>query len=402
MTVSPPTAPKAASSDQASALPTPPSSDSVTLAIDAMSGEQGPAAAVEGAAIALARRDPKRAIDKAHVIFFGDEATLKPLVARAIGPLGPDLEARVAVRHAPAAVAMNAGPREALRADASTSMRQALDAAAGSSSPAAAVSAGNTAALVAMAARRLGRPAGVSRPAIAALWPLSPRARAQQASCVVLDVGAGLSASAAQLVELALMGAEYARIALSPPGAAALDRPRVALLNVGAEDIKGRPELRQSAEQLTMLSSTGAYGFSYVGFIEASDIAAGSADVVVTDGFTGNIALKSAEGAARLVGDFTRAAFTETVLARLAAFAAAPVLSRLHRRMDPRRVNGGVLLGLDQVIVKSHGAADAVGLSCAIELAAEMGRRNVAQRIAAQVAKLRREAKDRPDDTLAL
>jgi glycerol-3-phosphate acyltransferase PlsX len=229
--------------------------------------------------------------------------------------------------------------------------------------------------MMAMALFCLRRAKGVDRPAIAALWPT----KGPREHCIVLDMGADVRADAADLAKYAVMGSEYARIALNT------EVPRVAVLNVGVEETKGRPEVKEAAEILREMANRGGSGFTFEGFIEANAIPTGKADVVVTDGFTGNVALKSAEGTAQFIGDHLRGAFEHHWSSRIAALLSMASLRRLKRRIDPRRVNGGVFLGLDGLAVKSHGSADATGFAAAVDLAATMSRADVMNRIAGQL-----------------
>jgi glycerol-3-phosphate acyltransferase PlsX len=229
-----------------------------------------------------------------------------------------------------------------------------------------AISAGNTGALMAMAKVKLRTVAGLSRPAIAALWPTI------RGQTVVLDVGANIDTDARQLVDFAIMGEAYARVVLG------LDRPSVGLLNVGAEDMKGHDELKAAAAAL----KDSGLPIRFHGFIEGDDISAGTVDVVVTDGFTGNIALKAAEGTARLIGHYIRSAMQRSLFSRLGYVLARPGFAVLKEKMDPRAVNGGVFLGLNGVVVKSHGGTDAIGFANAVELAIEMGESDFTARIA--------------------
>jgi hypothetical protein len=196
----------------------------------------------------------------------------------------------------------------------------------------------------------------------------------------VLDVGADVRADPLNLAQYAVMGAEYARVGLD------VARPRVGLLNVGSEEMKGRPEIRSARDIIE--TAAGAAGYEWVGFVEGGDIARDRADVVVTDGFTGNVALKTAEGTAAFIGDELRGAFRHSVLSKLAALAARSSLKRMQRRIDPRRVNGGVFLGLMGAVVKAHGGSDATGVASALALSARMARTGFAQTVAAGVARL--------------
>ncbi|WP_018633297.1 phosphate acyltransferase PlsX [Neomegalonema perideroedes] len=337
----------------------------VVLSIDAMGGDRAPASVLGGLAKALRERPDLR------FILHGDEARLAPLLKK-----GAPLAASVELRPAPDVVAMDAKPSQVLRRGRSTSMWKALEAVRDGEASAA-VSAGNTGALMAMALFCLRAAPGVKRPAIGALWP----SRNASGYSLALDMGADVRADAEDLVLYALMGAEYARVRFQAP------RPRVGLLNVGVEETKGLPEIKEAGAELRRLSEDPSLAFEYVGFVEANDIFSGEVDVVVTDGFTGNTALKSAEGAAKFVGESLKSAFAHTWLSRLGAFFAYPSLRRFKKRIDPRQANGGVFLGLNGLVIKSHGGADATAYAAAVALAADLAREDVGSRIAAGVRK---------------
>jgi glycerol-3-phosphate acyltransferase PlsX len=239
----------------------------------------------------------------------------------------------------------------------------------------AAVSAGNTGALMAMAKFCLKPLAGIDRPAIAVLWPTV------DAECIVLDVGANVGADTRQLVEFALMGAAMARALFG------IERPSVGLLNIGVEEIKGVDELKAAAAILR----DAPLSLTYRGFVEGDDIGHGAADVVVTDGFTGNIALKTAEGTAKQIGEYLRAAMGRSLLARIGAALAMGAFRALKEKMDPRQLNGGIFLGLNGIVVKSHGGTDATGFASAVDLAYDMASSGVVKRLADDVARLHAE-----------
>jgi len=335
----------------------------ITLSIDAMGGDNAPASVIDGV-LKRARKDPD-----IRFLLHGDAPTLEPLLARR-----KELEGRAEIRHAEDVIEMDAKPSVAVRRGRKSSLWHALESVRDGEASAM-VSAGNTGAMMAMALFCLRRATGVDRPAIAALWPTS----GIHEHCIVLDMGADVRADAADLAKYAVMGAEYARIALGT------EAPRVGVLNVGTEENKGRPEVKEAAEILREMAAQDGAPFEFTGFIEANAIPMGHADVVVTDGFTGNVALKSAEGTARFVGDHLRGAFEHDWSSRLAGLFAMASLRRLKRRIDPRRVNGGVFLGLDGLAVKSHGSADATGFDAALDLAATMSRADVIKRIAVQL-----------------
>ena len=247
-----------------------------------------------------------------------------------------------------------------------------------------AVSCGNTGALMAVSMVRLRKLPGVNRPAIACFWP----SRNAAGYNVMLDVGADIKADAGDFMQYAMMGASYARNALGTA------RPRVGLLNVGTEEHKGSAELKLAQELLMANSAAGDY--DYVGFVEGSDIPSDRVDVIVTDGFTGNIALKTGEGTARLVSDFLRETLTSTIWAKLGYLLARRAFGRLRERMDPRQANGGVFLGLNGTVVKSHGGADATGVAAALGLAIRLARAGFLERLAARVASARNAGQDAP------
>ena len=329
-----------------------------------MGGDAGPAAILAGAAIAR-RRHPK-----ARFLFHGDEGTLKPLLGRHLF-----LSRRSEIAHAPDVVSMEEKPSQAIRRGRDSSMWHALEAVAAKRAHAA-VSAGNTGALMAMSLFVLKRIEGIMRPAIAVLWPT------MRGQTVVLDVGANAECEAEQLVDFAVMGEAFARAIFG------IERPTVGILNIGEEDVKGIEPVKRAAQILR--AST--LPIEFCGFVEGDDIGAGAADVVVTDGFTGNVALKTAEGTAKLIGHFFRSALMRSVFGRLGALLASGALRTLRKKMDPRSSNGGVFLGLNGVVVKSHGGTDALGFASAIDLAIDMAESDVVARISADrtgvVAKL--------------
>lgn len=238
----------------------------------------------------------------------------------------------------------------------------------------AAVSCGNTGALMAVSMFRLRKLPGVNRPAIACMWP----SKNSSGFNIMLDAGGDIRADAPDLLQYAQMGASYSRNGLD------VETPRVGLLNVGTEDHKGRAELRQANDLLSEAAKAGS--FKYIGFVEGSDLPSSRVDVIVTDGFTGNIALKTGEGTAKLVADLLRQAFANSILSKFAALLAMTSLKRLKKRIDPRRVNGGIFLGLNGTVIKSHGSADATGVSAAIKLAFQLTKSGFQDRLAARVA----------------
>jgi glycerol-3-phosphate acyltransferase PlsX len=342
------------------------------VSVDAMGGDRGPAAVVAGL-VASARHDPN--ID---FILHGDESVLRPMVDR-----HGEVAARVQIRHAPRVVTMSDKPSQVMRHGDGTSMWSAIESVKQGEAKVA-VSCGNTGALMAVAMIRLRKLPGVNRPAIACLWP----SRNPGGFNVMLDVGADIKAEPEDLLQYATMGAAYARNGLD------LARPRVGLLNVGTEEHKGRAELKIAHDRMT--AAQDAAGFEFVGFVEGGDIPSSRVDVIVTDGFTGNIALKTGEGTAKLVSELLREAFSASLLSRFAALLALGSLKRLQKRIDPRRVNGGVFLGLNGTVVKSHGSADETGVSAAIRLAAQLARSGFNDRLAARLASAEAAGQDAP------
>ena len=314
-----------------------------SLAIDAMGGDAAPEVVLDGLELA-AERHPQ-----ARFLLVGDEARVGGALARR------KRAAKVcSLRHAPEVVSGDLKPTAALRMRGS-SMRIAIDAvAAGEASGI--VSAGNTGALMALAKIVIKTMPEIDRPALAAIGPSA------RGDVVLLDLGANVQCDARNLVEFAIMGDAFARVALG------LTTPSIGLLNVGSEELKGDDRVRAAAEILR----DSHVGSQFRGFIEGHDITAGTVDVVVTDGFTGNVALKTGEGALKLMRDLLRQVFTSSVPARLGYLLARPALDRLREWMDPRRYNGAILLGLNGVVVKSHGGTDALGFAHAVDVAMDM------------------------------
>lgn len=330
-------------------------SGTVRIALDAMGGDVGPSVVIDGAAIAGERRP------ESQFLFFGDRAQVEPLLAR-----HPDLAARSQVTHTEVSIRMDDKPSVALRAGRrSSSMWCAIEAVKRGEADAA-VSAGNTGALMAMSKICLHTLAGIDRPALAAIWPTA------RGESIVLDVGATIGADAQSLVDLAIMGSAMAHIVLG------VERPSVGLLNVGAEEIKGIEEVRAASRRLRELDLP---QLDYRGFVEGDDLGRGTVDVVVTEGFTGNIALKTAEGTARQIGQYLREAMGQSWRSRLGYVLAKPAFEALRRKIDPRRANGGLFLGLDGIVIKSHGGTDAEGFAGAIDIGYDMVRHRLLDRI---------------------
>jgi glycerol-3-phosphate acyltransferase PlsX len=336
----------------------------LTVSIDAMGGDAGPGIVVSALLKSLLRHPD------VQFILHGDETQLNALTAR-----HTKLAGRVSVRHAPGQVTMQDKPSHVLRRGKDTSMWHTIDCVKQGDADVA-VSAGNTGALMAVSMFRLGIIEGISRPAIAVIWPT------MRGQTVVLDVGANVGATDEQLVDFAVMGEAFAHVIFG------LTRPTVGILNVGAEEQKGNDGVRGAAAILRHSNLPMAFH----GFVEGDDISKGTVDVVVTDGFTGNIALKTAEGTARLVGAYLRSALRRSLLSKLGAVIASGALDTLRRKLDPRAQNGGIFLGLNGVVVKSHGGADAVGFASALDMAIDMARADINARITADRSRITAES----------
>src|SRR5271156_406241 len=308
-----------------------------------MGGGQAPAMVVAGLEIA-AERHPN-----ARFLLVGDEARVAPVRAVPGRPA-----AACTLRHAPDVISDEAKPTAALR-QRQASMRVAIDAVAGGEASGV-VSAGNTGALLAIAKIVIKTLPGIDRPAMAAIGPSG------RGAVVMLDLGANVTCDTRNLVEFAVMGDVFARTVLG------LTAPTIGLLNIGSEELKGNDRVRDAAEILRQ----SPIGKQFHGFVEGHDIAAGTTDIVVTDGFTGNIALKTGEGALKLIGELLRQVFRSSLAARVAYLLARPGLDRLREWLDPRRYNGAVMLGLNGVVVKSHGGTDALGFAHAMDVALDM------------------------------
>ena len=327
----------------------------IRIAVDAMGGDHGPAVTIPGAAVTLARHPD------AEFIMFGDEAAIKPLLDRQ-----PKLKAASRVVHTSVAIRMDDKPSQALRYGRwKSSMWLAIDAVKKHEADVA-VSAGNTGALMAMSRFSLRMLEGVERPGIAAIWPTT------RGESVVLDMGASIGGDAHHLVNLAVMGAAMARVLFD------IDKPTVGLLNIGVEEVKGLEEVKDAGALLRERTSS---DLEYVGFVEGDDIGKGTVDVIVTEGFAGNIALKTAEGTARQLTTFLRNAMNRTWRSRIGYLFAKPAFDALKEKMDPRRSNGGVFLGLNGIVIKSHGGTDAEGFASALDMGYDMARYDLLARI---------------------
>jgi glycerol-3-phosphate acyltransferase PlsX len=318
----------------------------VRIALDAMGGDVGASVVIPGAAISLTRHPDT------EFLLFGDRAKIEPELAN-----HPKLKAASRVIHTDVVVSAHDKPSQALRRGRKTSsMWLAIDAVKKGEADVA-VSAGNTGALMAMARFNLRTLPGIDRPAIAATWPTI------RGDSVVLDLGASVGGDAHHLAALAVMGSAMASVLFN------LKRPTVGLLNIGVEEMKGHEEIREAAELLREMNLP---QLEYIGFVEGDSIGRGVADVVVTEGFSGNIALKAAEGTARQINEYLRGAIERSWRSRIGYLFARPAFRALRDKMDPGKSNGGVLLGLKGVVVKSHGGADAEGFAYAVDVGYEM------------------------------
>lgn len=327
----------------------------VRIALDAMGGDFGAAVVIPGAATSLTRHPD------AEFLLFGDSAKIAPELER-----HPSLKAASRIVHTDVAVSNDAKPSQALRRGRKTSSMWLAIEAVKKGDADVAVSAGNTGALVAMARFCLRTAGGIDRPALAAIWPT------MRGQSVVLDLGATIGGDARHLVALAVMGGAMASVLFSKP------RPTVGLLNIGVEEMKGHEEIREAAE---MLRAMNLPQLDYTGFVEGDGIGKGATDVVVTEGFSGNIALKSAEGTARQITQFLRAEIERSWLAKIGYLLARPAFRALRNRLDPGKSNGSVLLGLNGIVVKSHGGTDAEGFASAVNVGYEMARYDLLTKI---------------------
>lgn len=337
------------------------SAGKLVLALDGMGGDHAPDVVVNGADIARERHPGTT------FLLFGDPARLKPLVDKHKG-----LSSVLEIVPAEEVVSADDKPSFALRRRRQSSMWLACQAAAEGRADCV-VSAGNTGALLAISMFAMRMLEGASRPALASFLPTS------RGEMVMLDLGANVECDAENLAEFAVMGSVFAQVLLG------LDTPKVGLLNVGSEELKGHEEVRQAAAWLRHEKSP----VSFHGFVEGNDIGTGVVDVIATDGFTGNVALKAIEGTAKLYTSFVRDAFRTSTFAKLGYLFASGAWVKLRKRVDPRRYNGGVFLGLDGVCVKSHGGTDALGFAYAIGVAVDLVRYEYKSKLVEGLAKLK-------------
>lgn len=328
-------------------------SQRLTIALDAMGGDHGPEVVVAGANIARVRHP------EVYFLLYGDAERIQPLLDSS-----PALKDHVEIRHTAESVAGDTKPSVALRAGRQSSMRLAIDAVA-QGEASCVVSAGNTGALMAMAKFVLKTLPGIDRPAIASTFPT------QRGESIMLDLGANAECQPEHLVQFGVMGAIFSRTVLG------VRDPSIGVLNIGSEDVKGNEVVRAAAARLRDMPLPG----TFKGFIEGTDIGAGTVDVIVTDGFTGNVALKTAEGTVKFYSEMLRRTFGASLMARLGYLLARGAFKRLKERTDPRRYNGAMFLGLRGICVKSHGGTDAFGFANAISTAANLASQGFNDRI---------------------
>lgn len=347
-------------------------SEPIRIALDAMGGDVGPEVTIAGAEISRKRYPEIR------YILHGEADAVLPELEKY-----PTLKEQSVFHPCDVSISMEEKPSQALRRGRRISgMWKAIDSVKTGEADVV-VSAGNTGALMAMAKFCLRMMPGIERPALAAVWPNT------KGESVVLDVGATIGADAQQLIDFALMGSAMARALYS------LESPRVGLLNVGVEEVKGLEEVRLAGARLKEIHLP---GLTYTGFVEGTDIGKGSVDVIVTEGFSGNIALKTAEGTARQISTYLREAMTRTLLARVGYLFAQGAFQHLRDKMDPRKVNGAVFLGLNGVVIKSHGGTDALGFASAIDVGHNTARYRLLERIASDLEALKPEEGSAEDD----
>lgn len=318
--------------------------DGLILSVDAMGGDNAPEIVIKGIEYFLKHEGKNRS---ARFLLHGDEAKLKPLLEKC-----KHAGQRSEIRHTETEIAMDEKPSVALRKGKGSSMWNTIEAIRNKEANIA-VSAGNTGALMAISKIRLRNKQGVQRPPLAASWP-NPNGMG-----IVLDVGANVDCDAAQLTEFAVLGEAYYRALYK------VEKPRVGLINVGSEEGKGNDAVKAAHERL----SQSQLGLNYIGYVEGNDISTGGSDVFVTDGFTGNVALKTAEGTAKLIGTYFSAALKSGAWSKFTAYLNGVALRKLKKQIDPRNVNGAVLLGLKGIVIKSHGGTDHIGFANALNVA---------------------------------
>jgi phosphate acyltransferase len=333
------------------------------IAVDAMGGDEGVRVMVEGAALARRRHD------RFKFLLVGDEERIKNALEK-----HPNLRAASEILHAPDVISGEDKPSQALRRAKTTSMGMAIHAVKAGNAGAA-VSSGNTGALMAISKLALRTMPGIDRPALAALLPTLG-----DNDVVMLDLGANTDCDSRNLIQFAIMGAAYSRVVTDR------DAPRVRLLNIGTEEIKGTDDVRLAANVLKGAAKT--LSISFDGFTEADKICRGDVDVVVTDGFSGNVTLKAVEGTARFVADLLRRSFASSTRSKIGFLISRPATELLKHHLDPNNHNGAVFLGLNGIVVKSHGSANAAGVANAVAVTARLLEANVTERIATDLARV--------------
>ena len=348
----------------------------IRISIDAMGGDYGPEVVIPGLAKALERHPDIK------FVIYALSGTVERLLEK-----HPKLKAASEVRYSETAVAMDEKPSQALRSGRGKStMWQAIEAIKNNDADVC-VSAGNTGALMAMSKFCLRMMPNVERPAIAGIWPTL------RGESIVLDIGSNIGADARQLVDYSVMGAGMARALFE------IDRPTVGLLNVGVEEVKGLDEIKEAG---LILKDAPLDGLEYYGFVEGNDIGNGTVDVVVTEGFTGNIALKTAEGTARQMAQYLRQAMSRTIMAKIGYIFAKGAFDRIREKMDPNKVNGGVFLGLNGIVIKSHGGANSDGIAAAVEVGYDMVRNKLMEKIADDLKLFHEHSPDFPENEPAV
>ena len=338
----------------------------IRISIDAMGGDFGPDVVMPGLLKVAERRPDVR------FLIFGQEEAVSPNFLRY-----PRLRSVSDFVHCDVAIRMADKPSQALRQGrGKSSMWKAIEAVKTGDADVC-ISAGNTGALMAMSKFCLRTMAQVERPAIAAIWPTT------RGESIVLDVGATIGADAHQLIDFAILGAAMARALFG------MEKPSGGLLNVGTEEVKGVEDVKEAG---ALLRQAALSTMNYHGFVEGDDIGKGSVDVVVTEGFAGNIALKTAEGTAKQIGEYLRSAMSRTLLAKLGYLLAKSAFDRLREKMDVRKINGGVFLGLNGIVVKSHGGTDEEGFAAAVELGYDMARNGLIEKIRADLEQFHQRA----------
>lgn len=327
----------------------------LTISLDAMGGDHGPETVISGADIVLVRRPNIR------FEIYGDEAVVMPVLNRF-----PKVKAVSNFYHCDVTIAMDDKPSKALRSGRGKSGMWRSIEAVKKQEASACVSAGNTGALMAMSKFCLRTQPNITRPAMAAIWPTL------SGESIVLDVGANVGVDADQLIEFAVIGSAMARALMD------FDRPTVGLLNIGVEEVKGVEAVKEAGR---ILREASFKNMNYHGFVEGDDLGKGTVDVVVTEGFAGNIALKTAEGTAKQIGEYLKAAMSRTLMAKIGYIFAKGAFDQLREKMDPRKINGAVLLGLNGIVIKSHGGTDGEGFASAIELGYDMAANELLSKI---------------------